>query len=180
MNKYFNNIQLLQNTLLPYFCVPEPLKLINKIFYSLNYEKYNTHLQPHGIIESYFPKTMTIEQRRTYVNGKLNGVSELWDEHGKSKGKCNYINDLKDGLCEMFYDTRSDETEGSNSKLWRRINYKMGKEDGLYEFWNYDGLLQLKKNFRDGKANGLSELWFTNRQLYKKYWYKNDKKKWII
>jgi hypothetical protein len=65
MDKYFGSIQLLQNTLLPYFCDGEPLKSINKKFYKLNYEKYNTHLQPHGVIESYDKETKTIESRIT-------------------------------------------------------------------------------------------------------------------
>jgi hypothetical protein len=38
---YFENIPLLQNTLVPYFCEPEPLKSINKVFFKLNYEKYS-------------------------------------------------------------------------------------------------------------------------------------------
>jgi hypothetical protein len=44
MDKYFGNAELLQNTLLSYFCNEEPLKLVNKKFYGLNYEKYNTHI----------------------------------------------------------------------------------------------------------------------------------------
>ena len=40
---YFENIQLLQNTLLKYFSDEYPLKLLNKKFSTLNYEKYNTH-----------------------------------------------------------------------------------------------------------------------------------------
>jgi hypothetical protein len=65
MKKYFNNIVLLQNTLLPYFCNEEPLKLVNKQFYRLNYEKYNTHYQPHGILETYCPKTKILYDRET-------------------------------------------------------------------------------------------------------------------
>lgn len=76
MEKYFNNTQLLQNTLLPYFHHPYPLKLLNKKFNTLNYEKYNTNLQPHGILETYNPKTKLILERETYKNGILNGLSE--------------------------------------------------------------------------------------------------------
>lgn len=64
MEIYFQNTELLQNTLLPYFCVEEPLKSINKLFSELNYEKYNTHLQPHGIIKTYYMQTMTIKERK--------------------------------------------------------------------------------------------------------------------
>jgi len=40
-NKYFENLPLLQSTLLAYFCDEESLKLVNKVFYKLNYEKYS-------------------------------------------------------------------------------------------------------------------------------------------
>jgi hypothetical protein len=65
MEKYFGNVQLLQSTLLPYFCNEQPLKLVNKQFYRLNYEKYNTHYQPHGILEIYYLETQTIKSRQT-------------------------------------------------------------------------------------------------------------------
>ncbi len=66
MNQYFENIDLLQNTLLPYFKDEYPLKSLNKKFYKLNYEKYNTHLQPHGILEEYYNKNKTIKEKTNY------------------------------------------------------------------------------------------------------------------
>jgi hypothetical protein len=70
MDKYFNDIPLLQNTLLPYFCDQYPLVCINKKFKTLNYAKYNTLLQPHGIVEIYYNGTKIIEEKITYKNGK--------------------------------------------------------------------------------------------------------------
>ncbi len=72
MNQYFQNIQLLENTLLSYFQDPYPLIFINKQFSKLHYEKYNTHLQPHGIYELYFSKIKTIMKRCNFKNGKEN------------------------------------------------------------------------------------------------------------
>ncbi len=93
MDIYFNNTQLLQNTLLSYFDIPLPLVSLNKRFSNLNYEKYNTHIQPHGIIESYHIKTKNIYQKIDYkpssgtrpkgVNGKLNGLFEEWYDDSK-------------------------------------------------------------------------------------------------
>ncbi len=68
---YFENIQLLQNTLLKYFSDEYPFKLLNKKFSTLNYEKYNTHYQLHGIIETYYIDTKTLQKRVTYKNGKF-------------------------------------------------------------------------------------------------------------
>ena len=77
---YFNNTQLLQSTLLPYFDSPYPLIILNKQFSKLNYEKYNTPLQPHGILETYYIETKTIYTSKTYRNSVLNGISKIWDE----------------------------------------------------------------------------------------------------
>jgi len=73
-DQYFNSTDLLQNTLLPYFCDEESLKLVNKIFYGLNYEKYNTHLKPHGIVKTYYSDNKKTFDTKTYKNGKLNGL----------------------------------------------------------------------------------------------------------
>jgi hypothetical protein len=40
-NNYFQNLPLLENTLLSYFEEDKPLKNINKQFTKLNYEKYS-------------------------------------------------------------------------------------------------------------------------------------------
>ena len=83
MNKYFENVILLQNTLLPYFCDEILLKTVNKVFSKLNYEKFLTHLQPHGIMESYYPETKIIDKRITYKNGFQDGLSEKYHINGK-------------------------------------------------------------------------------------------------
>jgi len=140
--KYFNNSTLLENTLLPYFCEPEPLKLINKIFLSLNYEKYNTHIQPHGIIETYYRKTKILAKRETYKNGKLNGLHEGWYENGKLQDISNCKNDLFHGLYETFY---------LSGKLWNRCWYKNGILDGLWEMWYENSQEWSRANYKNGK-----------------------------
>jgi hypothetical protein len=74
MEKYFENLLLLQNTLLSYFNTPEHLKLLNKTFHKFNYEKYLTYVQPHGIVETYYMKIKTTKERKIYKNGKLDGL----------------------------------------------------------------------------------------------------------
>lgn len=88
--QYFENIPLLQNTLLTYFNTEEDLKILNKQFKNLDYEKYNTHIQPHGILEIYYIKTKTIEERITYKNGKLDGLYEIFYENGELYEKSNW------------------------------------------------------------------------------------------
>jgi len=126
MEKYFENMCLLQNILLPYFCNAEPLKLINKKFYGLNYKKYNTHIQPHGILETYHKNSKTLEDRITYKNGKLNGLSEEYYNHGQLYCRKNYKDNELDGLSEFW---------NESGKLCHRCNFKDGKLYGLPEYW---------------------------------------------
>ena len=148
---YLNNTQLLQNTLLPYFNSLYPLIILNKQFSKLNYEKYNTHIQPHGIIETFYTNG-NIKEHKNYVNGQLhglyteyynttpsslciirtyknhkeNGLYEYWNQNGKLKIRCNYKNGGLDGLYEEYYRT---------GELMQRINYKNEKLNGLFEQW---------------------------------------------
>jgi antitoxin component YwqK of YwqJK toxin-antitoxin module len=147
---YFDNILLLENTLLPYFCEAEPLKYINKKFYQLNYEKYNTHLQPHGIVEAYYPDTQTIKDRKIYRNAVLHGLYEEFGKNGMLWAKITFQNGKENGLAKEFHE---------NGKLWERCNYIDGKLDGLCEQWYKNGQLQHRRNYINGKLNDLSEKW---------------------
>ncbi len=100
--QYFSNTQLLQNTLLPYFQDSYPLILLNKQFQKLNYEKYNTHIQPHGTVITYFPKTSKIREKITYRNGKRHGVFKDYYLVGKLFARGNYKNDKRDGSYQEY------------------------------------------------------------------------------
>jgi len=142
---YFNNITLLENTLLLYFCEAKPLKLINKKFSSLNYEKYNTHLQPHGLIETYNKDTKIIVKKEHYKNGRREGLFEKWYSDDKLSERSNWKDGQMDGLYEEWY---------SSGILRYRINYK---KDGSYENWHSDGKLFERKNYINEKLDGMSE-----------------------
>jgi len=144
--QYFKNKDLIQNTLLPYFCEENPLKLINKLFYSLNYEKYNTHIQPHGPKIIYYPDTKTIEEKTTYKNGIPDGISETYYRNLQLCSRCNYKNGKLNGLHESYY---------HNNQLATRLNYKNGKLDGLYEVYDENGKLQIKRDYKNGLRDGL-------------------------
>jgi len=165
MHIYFQNKYLIHNTLLPYFRDEYPLKFVNKEFYRLNHEKYNTHIQPHGIIVTYHQDSKNVKERKTYVNGKLHGLYKSWYLNGGLRCQCNYKNDKLNGLYEIWWDTRSDATERSSGQLCQRCTYKSGIPDGLWEEWYYDGRLRDKTNYKNGKEDGLSEQWYVNGQL---------------
>jgi antitoxin component YwqK of YwqJK toxin-antitoxin module len=152
MDKYFTNAGLLQNTLLPYFCVEEPLIFLNKFFFN---EKYNTHLQPHGIFDTYYKDTKTIQEKYNYKNGKLNSIFESWYPDRQLWEKCNYFYDKKNGLYERWF---------LNGKLWEQGYYKNGVLDGSYKIWHNNDRLCVRKNYKNGKLSGLYELWNQNGQ----------------
>jgi len=159
MDKYFGNVHLLQNTLLPYFCDEEPLKLINKIFYKLNYEKYLTHLQPHGIIEIYRDDGK-LQERKSYKNGKLEGLSEVW--YIARYIKCWHKDGKLNGIYEEWYGDDQLEIK----------TYKDGKIDGLDEGWYRNGQLRYKINYKKGIMDGSYEEWY-NGSIFLKHCYKD-------
>jgi len=141
MDKYFDNKELIENTLLSYFCDENLLKLINKKFYVLNYEKYNTHLQPHGIEEFYYPNNKIKQQMKTYKNGKLHGLEKIWHIDGKLWVQYNYKNGKLHGLCESW---------DRNGVLRYKENYKNGKKDGLCEIYDEYNKLKRRETYKDG------------------------------
>jgi antitoxin component YwqK of YwqJK toxin-antitoxin module len=167
MDNYFTNTDLLQNTLLPYFCVEEPMKFVNKMFYKLNYEKYNTHLQPHGIIEMYYKDIKTIQEKYNYKNGKLHGLQEEWGGNGQLTVRGNCKNGKLEGLYEFW---------SQNGQIKRRVNYKNNLFNGLYEVWHDNGQLYIKTNYKNGELDGLFEEWSYNGKLIKNnnYRYRMD------
>jgi antitoxin component YwqK of YwqJK toxin-antitoxin module len=155
MDKYFSSIDLLQNTLLPYFCEAEPLKSINKKFYELNYKKYNIHLQPHGIINNSCVNYYRVNEIKTYKNGKLNGLYEIWYDDKLHERK-NYKNEKLNGLFERWY---------NNGQLQDMIIYKDGKKNGLSIEWNDDGKLFMKKNYKNGELDCSYKEWYECGEL---------------
>ncbi len=165
MKKYFENIRLIENTLLPYFSDEYPLISLNKQFSKLNYEKYNIHLQPHGILEIYSHKSKLILEKVTYRNGKLDGLyQEWWDfsEECKLYQKCWYKNNKIDGLYESWY---------YGGQLWEKGFYKNGKKEGLYRVWNSNRRKDIEKNYKNGILNGSYKLWGQDGNLLVKYNY---------
>ncbi len=160
MEKYFENIQLLENTLLPYFCEEYPLKLINKKFNILNHEKYNTYIQPHGIHETYRVKNKIPYHTKTYRNGELDGLYKEYSIDGKLKIRSSYKNGMLNGLYESWFE---------NGQLRERCNYVNDGINGIYERYWMNGNLKIKYECEYGIRNG----------VYQEYHYRGILKKEI-
>jgi antitoxin component YwqK of YwqJK toxin-antitoxin module len=163
-NKYFEDTPLLQNTLLTYFNTAEPLKNINKKFQNLEYEKYNTYYQPHGIIETYYPETKTIQKRETYKNGKRDGLYEKWWENGQLFRRTFYKNGEENGLYQQWYD---------NGQLWIQGEFKNDKREGVWKEWFENGQLELLEKWENGLLEGLQESFDNNGLSVDISWYDN-------
>jgi|TARA_B110000902_G_scaffold125559_1_gene146538 antitoxin component YwqK of YwqJK toxin-antitoxin module len=55
-----------------------------------------------------------------------------------------------------------------NGQLSSKGNYKDGKKDGLWEYFDENGQLRFKSNYKDGKEDGLQESYYENGQLWTK------------
>ena len=67
-------------------------------------------------------------------------------KNGKCEGRCRrYYNN--EGILQDDYFFKDGKWEGVqkwyfiNGNLWKEINYKNGKRDGLYEYRNFDGYI---------------------------------------
>ena len=71
------------------------------------------------------------------------------------------------GRAESFY---------RNGQKRREVNFKDGKQDGLWTWWNENGQKEEEENWKDGMEDGLWTKWHWNGQKYKEVTYKDGKK----
>ena len=75
-------------------------------------------------------------------------VKENFWSNGNLRSRTNYQpksdGGKKHGLYELFY-------ESYFGQLYSKVNYKDGKEDGIYEEYYDNGQLRYKENYKDGK-----------------------------
>ena len=166
-------------------------------------EKYLINLSSLGGITSYkgIPYTGKIvkyvddektqlEWKKTFEEGKLDGLSEEYNkngqleesvtykegeeeeevkytyhDNGQLKGKETYKDGKKDGPYERYYE---------NGQLDYKTTYKGGLiEDGLFEGYYENGQLYVKITYKDGVRDGPYENYYENGQLSKKGTYKD-------
>lgn len=98
------------------------------------------------------------------ISGKVYGLFGKFKPYKKVymgiilKGK-------KDGRWKSYYN--------SNGKKKYDINYKNGKNDGLYSWWFENGQKESEVNFKNGKEDGLSTSWYENGQKQNEGTYKD-------
>ena len=71
--------------------------------------------------------------------------------------------------------TGSSVTFRKNGLMRSRINYKNGKQEGLFELFHANGRVQSKFNMKGGKKDGLSETFWENGELKTRQNFKDGK-----
>jgi len=158
INPYFQNADLLQSTLLPYFSSKAPLITINNQFNNLQYQKYTTHQ-----IKETFYDNKQLHTRSSLKNNVLDGFYEEFYENGELKSRNNYKDGKKDGLYEQW------KLKG---KIKESGNYKNGEKDGLWIELPYNDEFLVETNYKNGKKDGVTTVFYLDK-LYETLTYKN-------
>jgi antitoxin component YwqK of YwqJK toxin-antitoxin module len=115
-----------------------------------------------------------IKYKRSFYDGKKDGVYETYYENGQLEYKISMRKNLKEGISEFYYE---------NGKLRKREIYKImtdeseegpylsltSQKDGIWEDYYESGQLHWKKSYKAmsdyAQENGLWESYFENGQL---------------
>lgn len=117
------------------------------------------------------------EVESNFINGKINGLGEIWYENGQKNAETNYKDNKKDGLQIIWNENgqKSSETTYKDGEVnglqtaWREngmkileATYKDGNENGLSTYWHENGIKAMEKNYVNGKENGMKTIWHEN------------------
>lgn len=76
-----------------------------------------------------------------YKNGKLSGLTTVWDKNGKFVSKTYYKDGQKNGVERFYYENRTIKSSAE---------YKNGKLHGRVEYYTPKGKLKGRLNYKDG------------------------------
>lgn len=101
---------------------------------------------------------------KNYKDGKLDGLSILWNRSGQKDSEAHYKNGQQNGLETVWYMNGQKASEG---------NYKDGKRHGLWNEWYTKGLKWKEGNYKQGKKDGAWTAWDENGKVDLKETYTN-------
>ena len=129
---------------------------------------YKGELYSGKFIKYYHDGTLSkVEEKGSYVNGKMYGVWEYYHQDGQLSEKGSRLNGELNGVWERYRE---------NGQLWYKVSYLNGKKNGVFEeYWN-NQKLYYKGSYLNGKEEGVWEVYYENGQLWAKGSYINGKK----
>ncbi len=102
---------------------------------------------------------------KDYKNGKLDGLSILWNRNGQKASEAYYKEGKQQGRETVWYKNGQKAAEGSyqqgkrnglwtewytNGLKWKEGSYKIGKKDGLWTEWDESGSNAKQANYHNG------------------------------
>jgi antitoxin component YwqK of YwqJK toxin-antitoxin module len=111
-------------------------------------------------------KSGRMRSKRTYKDGKLDGLRTRWHENGKQEDESNYKDGKQHGLHTWWH---------LNGRKQGEITYEDGKLEGLANEWHDNGRKRAKGAYRDGHSEGLLTEWDENGQKRRERTYKDGK-----
>jgi antitoxin component YwqK of YwqJK toxin-antitoxin module len=152
------------------------LKNGKKLSFQEEYDDYGyckkfTYNYPSGVLDGdfkVFDNNGRVTKEVTYDSqGYYHGFLTTYDRTGKIEFQLEYVHGDKNGIEEDFY-----FDEQGFKKFRSRISYKMGKRNGLSEYYS-DGKLTSRDHYINDEVNGISET-FREGILLSKKSYLND------
>ena len=91
-----------------------------------------------------------------YVDGREEGVHNLFDEYGSLLIQADYNYNKLHGQFKMFF---------PNGKLMEETTYDFGLKDGISRSYHKNGKLKTEDYYNHGIRHGLCRKWWVNGQL---------------
>lgn len=108
----------------------------------------------------------SLKERTGFLNGKKQGVYNVWFENGVLKLESNYNQNVLEGTYKIWW---------NNGVLASETTYVKGKKQGVEHKWFSNGELSKKSNLLEGREDGLQQAWLENGKLYVNYEAKNGR-----
>ena len=93
------------------------------------------------IVERSYFYNGVLEYEAEYINGKLDGKSQVWLEDGTLYSISKYSNNQPHGIWKRFH---------PNGELMFEVNYEYGKKHGLEKWYYNNGNLKSEQKFDFG------------------------------
>jgi antitoxin component YwqK of YwqJK toxin-antitoxin module len=98
-----------------------------------------------GNYKEYFDNGQ-VKQEMTIVDGKIDGVVQLWYRSGSIKETRVFKAGLRNGMWTSFTENRQKTGEAS---------YKDDLKDGIWRVWDENGILRYEMFYKAGQKSGL-------------------------
>ena len=103
--------------------------------------KNEPQLSNKRIVERSYSQNGTLEFEAEYINGKLDGNSQVWLEDGTLYSISKYSNNQPHGIWKKFH---------PNGKLMFEVNYEYGQKHGVEKWYYENGNLKSEQEFDFG------------------------------